>query len=369
MSQRTTPDFVIPAQAGIHGAAASPYEKWIPACAGMTRGLIAALSLLVMLTQPSAAQIVGPGAANDQPLNIQADSGIEWQQDQKLYIARGNAVATRGTSEVRADTLIAYYRETKGAKPNTDTNPGGNTEIYRVVAEGHVTMKRDASTVVGDHAVYDIDQQIAVVTGKGLKMTTATDTVTARDSLEWYDQKQIAVARGDAVAVRTGKTVKGDILTAHMVKTAAAAKPAPASAKGGPKGGKPAAIPAAVTSEAPASESKISRVDAQGHVVVSNATDTGRGDFGVYNAETGIATLIGNVSIQRGKDVIRGQRGVMDLNNNVSRMLPGGEAGKPQRVQGLFVRDDSKPGGGKPATAKPATGKPAGDKPAAEKKP
>jgi hypothetical protein len=84
--------------------------------------------------------------------------------------------------------------------------------------------------------------------------------------------------------------------------------------------------------------------------------------------------LIGNVSIQRGKDVIRGQRGVMDLNNNVSRMLPGGEAGKPQRVQGLFVRDDSKPGGGKPgsgkpAPGKPATGKPAGDKPAAEKKP
>jgi hypothetical protein len=68
--------------------------------------------------------------------------------------------------------------------------------------------------------------------------------------------------------------------------------------------------------------------------------------------------------------VIRGQRGVMDLNNNVSRMLPGGEAGKPQRVQGLFVRDDSKPGGGKPATAKPATAKPAnGNKPAAEKKP
>ena len=31
----------------------------------------------------------------------------------------------------------------------TNTNTGGNTEIYRVVAEGHVTMKRDAQTVVG----------------------------------------------------------------------------------------------------------------------------------------------------------------------------------------------------------------------------
>ena len=41
-----------------------------------------------------------------------------------------------------------------------------------------------------------------------LKLTTATDVVTARDSLEWYDQKQIAVARGDAVAVRETKRIR-----------------------------------------------------------------------------------------------------------------------------------------------------------------
>jgi lipopolysaccharide assembly outer membrane protein LptD (OstA) len=90
---------------------------------------------------------------------------------------------------------------------------------------------------------------------------------------------------------------------------------------------------------AESAESKISRVDAQGHVIITNGLDTGRGKFGVYNADTGIATLIGDVVIERGKDVIRGQRGVMDLNNNVSRMMPGGAPGAaPQRVQGLFVR-------------------------------
>src|SRR5205807_5569336 len=148
------------------------------------------------------------------------------------YIARGNAVASRGPSEVHADTLIAHYREIKGgtgaAPPagNTVGDPGSNTEIYRVEAEGHVTMLRDGQTVVGDRAVYDLDQAIMVVTGKALKLTTATDVVTARDSLEWYDQKQIAVARGNAVAIRNGKTIKADILTAYMVKTKPAdAKP------------------------------------------------------------------------------------------------------------------------------------------------
>ena len=46
-------------------------------------------------------------------------------------------------------------------------------------------------------------------------MTTTTDVVTARDSLEWYDQKQVAVARGDAVAVRDdAKRIRADVLTA-----------------------------------------------------------------------------------------------------------------------------------------------------------
>ena len=307
------------------------------------------------------AQLLNPSADN-QPLQVQADSGIEWQQNEKLYIARGNAVATRGPASVRADTLIAHYREVKGsgganastntnANTNTDINTGGNTEIYRVEAEGNVTMTREGQTILGDRAVYDLDQALMVVTGKALKLTTATDTVTARDSLEWYDQKQVAVARGNAVAVRNGKTIKADILTAYMVKTKpadgkSAARPVKAPA---PQGAKPSATPVAAAGMPAASESKISRVDAQGHVVVTNAVDTGRGDYGVYNAETGICTLVDNVVIARGKDVIKGQYGVMDLNKNVSRMLPaasGAPAGPPQRVQGLFVRDDQARGAG-----------------------
>jgi lipopolysaccharide export system protein LptA len=301
-----------------------------PVAIGLAVGVFAAMTTVRAANQPT-------GPTPDQPLQIQADSGIEWQQNAHLYIARGNAVATRGESTVHADTLIAHYRDAKGG------NAGGNTEIYRVDAEGHVTLQRGDQTVVGDHAVYDVDTGVAVVTGKNLKMTTATDVVTARDSLEWYDQKQIAVGRGDAVAIRNGKMIRADILTAYMKKTAPG--PASAAARGArPAPGKPppGKSPLTAASTAPGkgdSESKISRVDAQGHVVIANAVETGRGDFGVYNADSGIATLIGNVVIERGKDVIRGQRGVMDLNNNVSRLLPGGAPGHA-RVQGLFVRQD-----------------------------
>jgi lipopolysaccharide export system protein LptA len=311
----------------------------------------AAVVLAAMLLGPlsAAAQGLNLGGASDtRPIDITADSGIEWQQQAQVYIARGNAVATRGTSEVHADILTAHYRPSK-----SKTDEGGN-EVYRLDADGHVVIKGPTQTVVGDQAVYDIDQQIAIVTGKALKLTTATDVVTARDSLEWYDDKQIAVARGDAVAIRGDRRIRADVLTAHMTKN----KPNPAVAK--PGGSDPTAARSKAEPAAPhpvaakpgeaagplgddAESSRISRVDAQGNVVVSTPTDVGRGDYGVYNADTGIVTLLGNVTITRGQDIIRGQYGVVDLNRNVSRMMTvAAKPGSPApRVEGVFVRQNA----------------------------
>jgi lipopolysaccharide export system protein LptA len=309
---------------------------------------------------PAAAPSLG-SPNNNQPIEIRADSGIEWQQNTKTYIARGHAVAIRGLTEVHADTLIAHYRDAKGG------NAGGNTEIYRLDAEGNVVIRKQGETITGDRAVYDVDQAVGVVTGKNLKMTTATDTITARDRFDWYDQKQIGVARGDAVAIRNGKTIRADVLTGYMTKTPATParpgekpKPPTATAAAAKPGGK----------GAPGEDdSKLSRVDAQGHVIVTNGSDVGQSDYGVYNAETGIVTLIGNAVISRDKDVIRGQYAVMDLNTNVSRMMPSSaaEPGQHQQVRGLFVRRDPATGQAStivaPSGAAPSA--PAGSSPAA----
>lgn len=329
------------------------------------RALPSLLAAGLALASPGAAFAQLGTTDSNAPISIQADSGIEWQQNQQLYIARGNATATRGPSTIKADTLMAHYRE---VKPGTAAKTGdvqNNTEIYRVEADGNVTITRDDRTVVGDHADYDLDQGIGIVRGKALKMTTAADVVTARDALEWYDAKQIAIARGDAVAVHNGRTIKADILTAYMVKAAPAAqpgKPAPPPAPGKP------GVPTAATGEA----SKIDRIDAQGHVVVVSGADIGRGDYGVYNAATGICSLLGNVTITRGSEVITGQYAVMDLNTNISRILPASTlpGSTQKRVTGLFVKQDmtgvtgAAPAGGAPA--KPAAAKPA---PAAAKRP
>jgi lipopolysaccharide export system protein LptA len=260
---------------------------------------------------PLAAQGLGLTDSNDKrPLNVQADQGLEWQQDKKVYIARGNARASRGKATLYADTLTAHYREASpdGSKPRDPGSLTGSTEIYRIEADGNVRLKTETQTVFGDHGVYDLDSATAIVTGQHLRLVTPSDVVTARDSLEWYDDKLVAVARGDALAVREPKRLAGDVLTAQIVKPA-----------DGP--------------------SRISRIDAQGHVVVTTTNEIARGAAGVYNADSGIVTLAGGVTITRGDDEMRGQYGVVDVNTNVSRVLssPPGDSTRRTPVQGLVI--------------------------------
>jgi len=308
---------------------------------------------------------------NGKPVQIEADDGIEWQQNNQVYIARGNAQATRGQTTIFADTLMAFYRsvcspeaqaaaakraaaaaanpqsaapakpapvcpatpappppKTASGKPGaSDPNSSGPTEIYRIEADGNVRIATETQTVYGDHAVYDVDKELVVVTGKHLKLETPRDTVTARDDLEWHDDTQLAVARGNAVDVRDDKRIAGDVLTAEVQKD-------------------------------PNGSSHISRIDALGNVLVSSVDQIARGDAGVYNLDTGIATLTGRVTLTRGDNELRGQYGVVDLNNNVSRLLsaPPSEKlteGHPARVAGLLVPRE------KPAQAPPAPGQPA----------
>jgi lipopolysaccharide export system protein LptA len=321
----------------------------MPAERGLSAFLVC-LAVSALAAGPVSGQGLGLGTATDaRPIEVTADSGIEWQQDAQVYVARGNAMAKRGTTEVHADTLTAHYRKAKGAE--------GGTEIYRLDADGHVRINNDKDAVVGDQAVYDVDRQIALITGKGLKLTTPTDVVTARDSLEWYDAQQVAVARGDAVAVRADRRIRADVLTAHMTKQ----KP-PAAKPGETRTAqrttappvKPAVAvkPGTASDEAAKEDSRISRVDAQGNVVVSTSTDIGRGDWGVYDADTGIVTLLGNVVITRGQNALRGQYAVVDLNRNVSRMMTlAAKPGAPApRVEGIFVRQQPTSAAGSGAT-------------------
>ncbi len=247
---------------------------------------------------PAVAQSLGFGSGNDAPIQIEADDGIEWQRQNKLYIARGNASAKQGGTTVEADSLVAFYRE----------SATGDNEIYRIDADGNVRIYSEDETATAEKAVYDVFNGVLVLTGEQVQLDTQEDRIVAKESLEYYEQDRLAVARGDALAIREDRRVKADVLMAHFKEDA---------------GGERA--------------SQIDRIEAVGGVVISTATDVAQATHGDYSPDTGLATLSGDVRITRGDNQLNGEYGEVDLNTGVSRMLNDPKSGGDGRVKGLFM--------------------------------
>lgn len=281
---------------------------------------------------PAAAQALD--FSHGGPIAITASQGIEWRQAEHEVIARGNAKAVRGDTTVTADELIAWYRK-KGAGPDKTTHPAqasfaaeantGGNEIYRVQAVGNVHIFTPTDQAWGSRATYDLDQAVMVMTGKHLKLTTPNEVLTARNDLEYWTLKHMAVARGNAVVVtKNGRRLAADTLVAYT-------KPAPATAADRPT---PSAGP---HGEALGASGKLEKVEAYGNVSVRTATDTVTGDRGVYVPATGIAVLTGRVRITRGQNQLDGAEAEVNLKTGVARLL----AGHHSRVRGLVAPNDT----------------------------
>jgi len=84
---------------------------------------------------------------------------------------------------------------------------------------------------------------------------------------------------------------------------------------------------------------QIDRLDASGGVVVRSPSETARGNFGVYDLNRRLITLVGNVQLSRGGSRIMGSRLVIDLASGRA-VVDGGPAGLGQsggRVTGHFT--------------------------------
>ncbi|HQT39948.1 MAG TPA: LptA/OstA family protein [Acidocella sp.] len=268
------------------------------------------------------------------PIQITAKQGIEWRQSDQEVIATGSAQAVRGDVTVHADRLIAHYR--KKASPNgaaadaagkPPANPAasdpesvlnnGNSEIYEIEAVGNVHISTPTDNAYGDHAVYNMDDAVLVLTGQHLKLTTPHDVITAQDSIEYYSVKRQAIARGHALIVADdGRSIAADTIIGYLAPPPASGKAAPASAT------KPANSPDML-----GQAGKLQKVDAIGHVVIHTPNQTATGNSGVYLPGPDVARLGGNVHIISGPNQLNGSDALVNMRTGVATLLaaPGGQ--------------------------------------------
>lgn len=63
---------------------------------------------------------------------------------------------------------------------------------------------------------------------------------------------------------------------------------------------------------------QIQRITASGGVTVNRNDEVATGDVAIYDFNKRIITMVGNASLKRGNDTLRGSRFVIDLNSGVS---------------------------------------------------
>jgi lipopolysaccharide export system protein LptA len=197
--------------------------------------------------------------------------------------------------------LRAYYTDDAVQKGQS----AGNTNIHRLEAIGNVVITSTTEKATGEKAVYDLKRSILVLSGTRPTLTTPQDSVSADSTLEYWEEKAQAVARGNATATREGRKIKADIIAALFRKD---------------KQGK----------------SEIHRINAFGNVVIITTTEHVTADKGVYNVNSGVATLTGSVKIKRGENLLNGCSATVNLKTNISRLsaCPGTNDG---RVRGLVL--------------------------------
>ena len=268
-----------------------------------SRKLLFQLVVLVFLFfQISAAAVAGgldlASGSKDMPIEITADNGIEWGKNKGILIASGNAKASRGGITVLAEVLRAYYR-----KKTT-----GGTDLYRLDAAGGVKIFSDTESMEGQTAVLDFEQAILKVDGKKVIYKAGPDTITANQQMEYWERQKMAVARGNAVAIHKGKTLRADVLKALLRKN---------------KTGR----------------SEVYIIEAFNNVLIVSDKDRLRSDSAIYKLDSGIVTLKKNVSIVREDSILNGDLAEINLKTGISKLLTVDSVGsrkERKRVRGLI---------------------------------
>lgn len=159
-------------------------------------------------------------------------------------------------------------------------------------------------------------------------------------TLEVRDKNKVATFAGNVQVVQGDTTIHCRTLVVfYGPEEGAAAAKAPA----------PANVPANANTGLPQDAHDIRRVEARGDVTVVTKDQTASGDLGVYDLKSKTITLTGNVVVSQGKNVVRGDRVVVDTETGFSRveLAPTSTATTPSRVRALIL--PGKGGNGSPS--------------------
>jgi lipopolysaccharide export system protein LptA len=169
------------------------------------------------------------------------------------------------------------------------------------------------------------------------------------DVLVVHDAQKYATFKGNVKAVQGTTTLRSRELDVHYVGSGSdslakgpdttGSTPAPTSAAGAGDA-KPGGVGLGANNG-----TQISKIEARGEVVITSDQDqTTTSDWALYDVPAQLVTVGGNVVLMQGKNVLKGDRLVIDLKTGESRFENRGNTAAGGRIRALFMPKEAKPG-------------------------
>lgn len=167
------------------------------------------------------------------------------------------------------------------------------------------------------------------------------------DSLEVLRDQRLTIFRGNVEAIQGDVRIRSPQLNLYSAERAGA--PAP--------GSQGAALGAGNFGD-------VERMVAAGPVYYVTATQQAKGDQAIYEKASDTITMIGNVVVTQDKNVVAGDKLIIDQKTGHSTMVSNTPGNGPKRVRGVFYPGTAQPAAGQPAPPASAPAAAAAPKPA-----
>jgi lipopolysaccharide export system protein LptA len=200
-----------------------------------------------------------------------------------------------------------------------------STRIRRIVHGGCTAAVALAVIAAGDAGAQSAVQGVPNAM-QGFSQNRDQPIQIEAASLEMRDKKKEATFAGNVKVVQGDTTMTSKTLVVFYDSSPAPAAAPVANAKTAAK-----SAPIQSATPGPGGSSSIRRLEARGSVVVTQKDQVVTGETAVFDTKTNLVTMLGGVILTQGKNVLRGDRLMVDMTTGVSRVES--DSG---RVQGLF---------------------------------
>jgi lipopolysaccharide export system protein LptA len=134
--------------------------------------------------------------ANDSPIEVTADNELTWNQANKTFVAKGNALITQGVDTIGASTITAHYND-----------DGENTVIQSIMATPDAILSQQDQKLTAQkiHATFNQGALDTVTATNNVVLTTPKETLKG-DKAVYNAVKRTIILTGN-VRIEQGRNI------------------------------------------------------------------------------------------------------------------------------------------------------------------